>query len=192
MTAPPWSRRRFRSASIPGRRRRQGGQGNKFHNHECYYHDGRLHPICPEAVAHLCDLCPPRYHRRCRTKNERLHCALCFRREQEGVWWFQSGAEGRTAKRLDEQLAEGGIRDWRRARPVVLQEAIPGQRKISYTADFVVTFNDDSREVLEVKGSAFVIADDARLKIKWYRALARVRGWPPLRVLSPSGAAIHV
>lgn len=182
---------------LPFWMRRGLGQGQRYGNLPCYYHDGRLHPICVEQVAPHCDLCRYKRHERCRTKNERLHCLSCVERERQAEYWYDSKDEARTAERLDGMLAHGEILWWRKAKAVVLQPAIPGQRAITYRPDFVVEwrkrFEGDTigQETWEVKGSQYVIADDALLKIKMYRAMARIHGWPPLRVLDGRGQPIH-
>jgi hypothetical protein len=170
--------------------RRPRGQGGKFHSRFCWYLDGVVHALCPPEST--CEACAPKHHKRCRRRAERALCGLCTTYERTSQHWYDSRAEAKTALRLDGMLLRGEIAAWRRARRVVLQDAIDGQRPIFYTPDFVVTFNGGVVRVWEVKGSEFVIADDARLKIKMYRAVAVAKRWPSLDVVNPKGDLLHV
>jgi len=176
-----------------GRKRAALGQGAKYRSHFCYYRAGRLHPECAPAVRVACAACKAKAHPLERSVKARATCLDCQAHLADQPYWYPSRDEARTAQRLDEWQAEGKIKAWRRARACVLTPALDGgQRAITYTPDFVVTWPDGRVEAWEVKGSAFVVADDARLKIKLYRAAAIVKGWPPLVVMDGKGAPIHV
>jgi hypothetical protein len=158
------------------------GQGKKYHSHWCYYRDGHLHPECALSAAAYCPLCRARGHK----AHKLPPCSLCVERASSKPYWYQSRDEARTAQRLDTQLHEGKIAWWRRARTVILQEKMPGQRAITYTPDFVVCALDGTKETLEVKSFA-TLTKDSRIKIKWYRALAVKHGWPPMHIVTGSG-----
>jgi hypothetical protein len=176
-----------------GKRRAALGQGAKYRSHFSYYRDGHLHPECAPAVRAACSLCAAKAHPLERSLKARAACTLCLAHAADQPYWYPSRDEARTAQRLDEWLAAGKIKAWRRARACVLTPGLDGgQRPITYTPDFVVTLPDDQVQAWEVKGSAFVIADDARLKIKLYRAAAALKGWPPLVVMNGKGESIHV
>ena len=185
--------------------RRRAGQGGKYHSQFARYHDGQLHAYCePRELAERCRICQPRAHTPCRTKAERVACTLCQRREADKAFWYPSRTEASHAYTLDCQKRSGDILDWRRAETVVLQAGRRGER-ITYTPDFVVMLPNTSEEVIEVKGARCVckvcrprkpgekarrqlIADDALLKIKLFRA----QDPRPLRIIDNKGRPIHV
>lgn len=79
---------------------------------------------------------------------------------------YHSTAEARYAQQLELQKKGKMIKDWKRQYKIPLK--VFGQLITTYYADFLVIHNDNTQEIIEVKG---YFTDYARLKWKLFTAI---------------------
>ena len=103
----------------------------------------------------------------------KYHIAAPEDRTYNGIV-YHSKAEARTAWTLDRQLQQGQITGWERQVrfPLVVNDQDVGY----YTADFVVTHLDATRELIEVKG---FFTKEAKFRWRVFLALYQ-RQWGAL------------